>query len=364
MAKRYNIVTELTDLIVRKKLPVGFQLESSSVLAEQYGVSEKTVHRAMAKLAARGVIRRIRGSGSFVNNNVVFEKRLRIGVFLFHYSEPIPILNELAFGNIYREIIRLLTEAGHCVECILNNTPYELEDNKEIFWTLKKFDIVIMAAGYLPLVEKYLRDTPLKTILIMDDTIHYGNYQQIIFDYRPGFIKALKYLQERQFKQCFVGGMQNLVTSERRFQALLDAASIIGFPLKNIHYYAGIPNALHMATVAGQDCAHYFLTHYNITTPIIALSDFLTIGIVDVLVQKKLPLDQFTIISYDNIIRHLPNGEIYKQFCSITHPFDQLPRQIIEMVEDLSRKQNQITDVRIIPANEFTENIKRTVRNN
>ena len=84
MAKRYNIVTELTDLIVRKKLPVGFQLESSSVLAEQYGVSEKTVHRAMAKLAARGVIRRIRGSGSFVNNNVVFEKRLRIGIFLFH----------------------------------------------------------------------------------------------------------------------------------------------------------------------------------------------------------------------------------------------------------------------------------------
>ena len=71
-----------------------------------------------------------------------------------------------------------------------------------------------MAAGYLPLVEKYLRDTPLKTILIMDDTIHYGNYQQIIFDYRPGFIKALKYLQEQQFKQCFVGGMQNLVTSD------------------------------------------------------------------------------------------------------------------------------------------------------
>lgn len=57
---------DLLSRIVSGQFPPGCALPTETVLCEQYGVSRITVRRAVADLAARGLVVRRRGIGSFV----------------------------------------------------------------------------------------------------------------------------------------------------------------------------------------------------------------------------------------------------------------------------------------------------------
>lgn len=48
------------------ELQVGARLESEAELAERYGVARMTVRRAVEELRARGLVRTLRGRGTFI----------------------------------------------------------------------------------------------------------------------------------------------------------------------------------------------------------------------------------------------------------------------------------------------------------
>ncbi len=64
--KRPVIKQYILDLVERRGLQPGDRLPSQNQLAERFGVTALTTQRAMAELAAEGVIHRLRGKGSFL----------------------------------------------------------------------------------------------------------------------------------------------------------------------------------------------------------------------------------------------------------------------------------------------------------
>ena len=83
--KCLDIVKALEANIVGSQLAAGVELPGTEELASRYRVSEKTIHRALQRLADRKLIRRVRGSGSFVRRNVGLPLHSRIGFFTLNH---------------------------------------------------------------------------------------------------------------------------------------------------------------------------------------------------------------------------------------------------------------------------------------
>ena len=76
MTPKYEIIRQtLLKQIETGALPPDSLLPDENALAAEYGVSLITVRRAMTELAKDGVIRRVRGKGSYVKKRAPEKKR-------------------------------------------------------------------------------------------------------------------------------------------------------------------------------------------------------------------------------------------------------------------------------------------------
>jgi GntR family transcriptional regulator len=66
---------------IRSKLQPGNALDSERSLVERFGVSRVTVRRALDQLDAEGLIVRVHGSGTYVNDSQLIGKTLRLTSF-------------------------------------------------------------------------------------------------------------------------------------------------------------------------------------------------------------------------------------------------------------------------------------------
>lgn len=66
---------------IRSKLHPGDALDSERTLVKRFGVSRVTVRRAFDQLDAEGVIARVHGSGTYVNDSQLIGKTLRLTSF-------------------------------------------------------------------------------------------------------------------------------------------------------------------------------------------------------------------------------------------------------------------------------------------
>lgn len=85
---------------------------SETSLQKKFGYSRQTVRTALQQLEDEGLIKRVRGSGTYVSyegNNLSDDTRPKIGLLLSFYSDYL-------FPNVYDGIESVLTEKGYGIE--------------------------------------------------------------------------------------------------------------------------------------------------------------------------------------------------------------------------------------------------------
>ena len=204
--KCQDIVKALEANIVGSQLAAGVELPCTAELASRYRVSEKTVHRALQHLADRKLIRRVRGSGSFVRGNMGLPPHSRIGFFYFEsLNVEIPSFNNILCQNSRLLLKQILEDAGLAVEFHSEQMP-NVENCPLLGMELSRFDYIIAEAGYRLVAEQVLRNFPGEVILFGDDEFVFGPWHQVFFDYRPGMRKALEHLMKMGFRKALVVG--------------------------------------------------------------------------------------------------------------------------------------------------------------
>lgn len=353
--KCQDIVKALEANIVGSQLAAGVELPCTAELASRYRVSEKTVHRALQHLADRKLIRRVRGSGSFVRGNMGLPPHSRIGFFYFEsLNVEIPSFNNILCQNSRLLLKQILEDAGLAVELHSEQMP-NVENCPLLGMELSRFDYIIAEAGYRLVAEQVLRNFPGEVILFGDDEFVFGPWHQVFFDYRPGMRKALEHLMKMGFRKALVVGVPTLSTSQHRYTALCEMADQCGFGSANLAFPVPEEYFFHLPVLCGREYGKLFLKEFKCDTAIFSLSDHLTVGVLDVLYEHGLkPGRDVQLISYDNFLSNVPEFK-ERFFCNaVTHPLSCEFRAIVKLMSEIHLAPNpDFYRSIVVPAQEF-----------
>lgn len=114
--KYLELVRWINTQIQEKKLTAGQKIYSENELKEMFGVSRQTVRHAISVLEQEGMIRRVRGSGTYVNDNrfANISKRMRVAVVPTYVDGYI-------FPRTIQGIENVLLEEGYSVQIAFTN---------------------------------------------------------------------------------------------------------------------------------------------------------------------------------------------------------------------------------------------------
>ncbi|NMA21629.1 MAG: GntR family transcriptional regulator [Lentisphaerae bacterium] len=335
------IARELEDYITTNHLARGFKLPSDPELAKRYGVSLKTANRAMAVLTKKGLVSRQRGSGTFVNSNRVSKQQCCIGLFLWHRPEEDVRATELhyaAYGYFIDILRKQFAEHDYAYDIFYDNP--NRSNMKLLRFSLCKYDAIVFAAGMLDPAAEFLETCPVPMILIQDDVVHPGPWHQVVFDYQPGFVAALKHLLNQGHKKFFIMTNNDPGNSRRmhREDAVLAAAARLRIPAQDLIVHRGSNPIINSPILCGRDSAEYYCRNGLLKRPVISTSDFITYGFLSYMNEQKLkPGVDFKLISYDNLEKGLQNPTLKHGITAITHPQEQAAAAVIDLLESLFR---------------------------
>lgn len=335
-----EIAREIEKNIVDNELATGIRLPTGPRLASRYSVSLKTVERAMTRLQKKGLISRVRGKGTFVLSSRTELKRIRIGFFSFIRSQGYVLDSELtryaAFTYLQEHLTRKMSEQGYRLEKIEEDANKK-ENLRLLHTRLEKYDIILSPAGVLETADEYLRKCKCQIILILDDMVHHGPWHQVVYDYRPGFRKAIQLLRSKGFSKILVAGFANEETSKRRIRIFKEEALRMGIPEGNLPEYEA-PKSPLSKFPSGQACAEYYLKNKMFDHAIFSTSDFLTIGMYDIFRKNNVvPGRDLKLISYDNFEGRIGGPEFQYGITGITHPQDEKIQAILAMLDSLEK---------------------------
>ena len=337
-AKRYSerdVAATIERGIVENEMVPGVRLPSASQVAKQFSVSLKTADRALCRLETKGLIRRVRGSGSFVKTNRTLAQRCRVAFVHWLSPDGIPELNYAAFTVFVEQVRRLLGEHGFSYEVFAADLPPHALD---IQASLLKYDVIIVPAGMLEIAENFLRNTKQQIILYSDDIVHPGPWNQVVYDYRPAFHTALRYCREKGYRKFFFACGHFVVTHQRRVDACMEEGRKLGFPETAFHVFCSEPGIISSSMLAGTKCARYYMEHKLQDHIIISPSDFITYGMMDVFSSAGMVSGRdYHLISYDNLEGRLENDSLKLNLNSITHPIASHAEAVIALLENLIR---------------------------
>lgn len=114
--KYLELVRWINAQIQEKKLIAGQKIYSENELKEMFGVSRQTVRHAISVLEQEGMLRRVRGSGTYVNDNrfANISKRMRVAVVTTYVDGYI-------FPRTIQGIEKVLLEEGYSVQIAFTN---------------------------------------------------------------------------------------------------------------------------------------------------------------------------------------------------------------------------------------------------
>ncbi|MEA4854622.1 MAG: GntR family transcriptional regulator [Christensenella sp.] len=111
----------IIDNIKNKNFKYNDKLPSENLMCRKFGVSRQTVRNAMAQLSEEGIVRKVRGSGMYVNKTTFAPATSKtIGVLISY-------LNEYLFENVFREIETVLTMEGYEIDLCISENRVEQE---------------------------------------------------------------------------------------------------------------------------------------------------------------------------------------------------------------------------------------------
>lgn len=120
--KYLELVGWIKEQIETEALPSGCKLYSENTLKEMFGVSRQTVRHAIGVLENEGVVRRVRGSGTYINDSRLsnLTKRRRVSVVTTYVDGYI-------FPRTIQGIEEVLEKAGYSVQIAFTNNQHERE---------------------------------------------------------------------------------------------------------------------------------------------------------------------------------------------------------------------------------------------
>lgn len=120
--KYLELVEWIKEQIEAKALPPGQKLYSENTLKEMFGVSRQTVRHAIGILENEGLVRRVRGSGTYINDDRLanLTKRMRVSVVTTYVDSYI-------FPRTIQGIEAVLEAAGYSVQISFTNNQHERE---------------------------------------------------------------------------------------------------------------------------------------------------------------------------------------------------------------------------------------------
>lgn len=338
ISKKYSereIVKDIAEYITDQRLPADTKLASARQMALRYNVSAMTVNRAISNLVTQGIVYRNRGSGTFVGRTIPGKSHIKIKVFNWQYSKSDP-LSIAAYGTFYDALIEGLAHLGFHVSTSEKQPFFDKIFTGE---HVEKFDLLIVPGGMVnyqtvPLLKKL--QTPI--VIINNEKFSPWPFHQVFHDYVPGFEKALNYIKKTGYSKFFIAGMTG-ETSEYRSEVLQQCARQEKMQYEILPLMPNIySNQPHVAYLSGQAHGRYCIEH-KLEGMLFTLSDFIAFGIIDVLKEHNVKIgNRIKLVSYDNIeSRKVYTGE--PVLTSITHPLEQLAKNVVELVEYIiSRK--------------------------
>lgn len=331
---RNDISQILEQEITRNMMQPGIKLPTSVQLAKKYGVSSKTADRAIEKLVRTGLVSRIRGSGSYVTYNRKLQDCPYIA--FFYWKQPLVTaeLNYAAFDYGIELILQEFQKSRFRFDSFEENTLDKI--HSRIFnMTLEKYDVIVIPAGLLEVAEHLLRNTPAEVILLNDDVVHPGPWHQIVYDYRPGFEKAIRYLLSQGCRKFFIAG--DVDDDLIRCDVCREECLKLGVSEQDISVYRGSNQFFPSSILHGEDCAEYYIKNRLFDHAILSTSDFLTFGMLSTFYKSDYrPGRNFQIISYDNLESRLAQHNVSLGISSITHPLEMIPRVLTDLLRQLT----------------------------
>ena len=111
-----DVVTDIKNAISKGELKPGDKISSENELSEEYGLSRQTIRHAIAILEEDGMLKRVRGSGTYVSDNAVTDRsnRNQIAIITTYVDSYI-------FPKMIQHLERVLSEAGYTVQISFTN---------------------------------------------------------------------------------------------------------------------------------------------------------------------------------------------------------------------------------------------------
>ena len=353
--KRYHrneIVQTLESFILDNGISGGSRLPGTAQLSTQFNVSEKTIHRAMDKLVEKRVLYRVRGQGTFVCDHIKPKRVSSVALLRINNGLTVlPGLDRIAFDNFFDDLEYRLREEENCKVSVIRVSRER--DYMDKLVSLEFFDCIVAAAGWLELLPQ-LFDCAKRVVLIQDSEFHYGNFNQILVDYVPGFRKMLRYFKTLGQKKFFVAGVTT-DTSRHRYESLMLAAQLEGFRPEQLHLYQSSEPYYANIVAAGNDCAARYLSEFDLSCAVISLSDYIALGMVDAFERHGIrPGVDMAMVSYDNLLWQLPEFSGKFTFHSIAHPVDPMIDATVQVCRNVVRAQDpKFSCTLTVPSEEF-----------
>ncbi|HBU11606.1 MAG TPA: hypothetical protein DEB31_02395 [Clostridiales bacterium] len=98
----------------------GDKLPSENFLCRKFGISRQTVRHAMADLSEGGLIKKVRGSGSYVQKQRPMGSSKTVGILVSH-------VDDYLFAQILNGVEEVLTSDGFGIDLGISNNSIELE---------------------------------------------------------------------------------------------------------------------------------------------------------------------------------------------------------------------------------------------
>ncbi len=198
----YQIGNQLREQILSGRLTPGSKLPAEDMLARQFGVAKLTLRNALGKLAQEGLIKRFKGKGTFIADEICGKEKTVSVIFDFHDQVMPSTIAKILSGII----MRLNQEKNFRIRVD------GIGDMSRIIAQHKAGEIRIDGAITLRLNEKISEIVPLlidADIPFVSEGITTGPYNSVEIDTRESMKIAFRYLRGLGHREIGIGTLVN-----------------------------------------------------------------------------------------------------------------------------------------------------------
>lgn len=332
-AKYLELVNWIKEQIAQKELIPGQKMYSENELSGMFHLSRQTVRHAIGILESEGILRRIQGSGTYINDDRLanLENKKRIAVITTYVDGYI-------FPRTIQGIENTLSDWGYSVQIAFTNNQSErertvLEDiinRDEVAGIIAEATKSNLPNFNLPLFREIQR----KNIPILFINSYYPNLKapHVSLNDRAAGKAATSYLIEKGHKR--IGGIFKLDDGQGayRYEGYAQAFHEAGLQIDDSRIiWVDTEDLKHL-----EELKEKFVNRLRDCSAVVAYNDEVAFGVVELLKEEGIRIpEDISFVGIDNSELAVI-GDV--SITSIPHPMEKLGEKaaanLIEMIHD------------------------------